>query len=32
VNGDPTRASLEKGKQLLRAMLMDILEALDAAG
>ena len=32
VNGDPTRASLEKGKQLLRAMLMDIVEALDAAG
>ena len=32
VNGDPTRASLEKGKQLLRAMLMDVLEALDAAG
>jgi len=32
VNGDPTRATLEKGEQLLRAMLMDVLNAVDAAG
>lgn len=32
VNGDPTRATLEKGERLLRAMLTDILKAVDAAG
>ncbi len=32
VNGDPTRASGEKGRQLLAAMLADVVEALGVAG